>query len=318
MSSSPKITGVICTHNRERYLKRCIESLYKQTLDQALYEVVVVDNGSADTTADICRQFEHLPNFRYVYEPILGLSQARNTGWQNSLGSYVGYLDDDAVAEKTWFEKALWSFEQVTPAPEWVGGPIELEWEAEAPAWIVGEYKVTLGWLDWGKEARFLTGPAERLGGGNSFYQRAVLEEMQGFDTRLGRKKKLLLSGEETQFQHRLKAAGGRLYYHPDILIYHFVPKERAEPAFFYKRYYWGGITDYLMSRTLQDISFESIAQEQESGSSLGRLLSHTWRALGLFTDAEQKIQSRIYFAYVIGWIVAKVKWGWRKNGLET
>ncbi|MCI5165426.1 MAG: glycosyltransferase [Candidatus Electrothrix sp. GM3_4] len=314
MSSAPKITGVICTHNRERYLKRCIESLYRQTLDQTLYEIIVVDNGSTDATADICRQFEHLPNFRYVYEPILGLSQARNTGWKNSLGSYVGYLDDDAVAEKTWFEKALWSFENITPIPEWVGGPIELEWETEAPAWIVGEYKVTLGWLDWGKEARFLTGPAERLGGGNSFYQRVVLEEMQGFDTRLGRKKKLLLSGEETQFQHRLKAAGGRLFYHPDILIYHFVPKERAEPAFFYKRYYWGGITDYLMSKTLQDISFESIAQEQESGSSLGRLFSHTWRALGLFTDTEQKIQSRIYLAYVIGWIMAVVRYRWNSE----
>lgn len=68
------------------------------------------------------------------------------------------------------------------------------------------------------------------------------------------------------------------------------------------------------MSKTLQDISFYSIAQEQESGSSLGRLLAHTWRALGLFTDTEQKIQSRIYLAYVIGWIMAVVRYRWNSE----
>ncbi|XCN73756.1 MAG: glycosyltransferase [Candidatus Electrothrix aestuarii] len=314
----PKITGVICTHNREQYLQRCIESLYEQTLDQAQYEVLVVDNGSTDTTAEICRKFEHLPNFRYVFEPVLGLSQARNTGWKNSQGAYVGYLDDDAVAEKTWFEKALWSFENIDPSPEWVGGPIDLEWEVEAPCWITGEYKVTLGWLNWGEEARFLTEPSERLGGGNSFYQRATLESMQGFDTRLGRKKKLLLSGEETQFQHRLKATGGRLYYHPGILIHHFVPKERTAPSFFYKRYYWGGITDYLMSRTLQNISFEAIAQEEEGGSSLLRLFVHTWKALGFFVRDEEKIQGRIYLTYVIGWVWAAIRYRWEDlSGLK-
>jgi hypothetical protein len=68
------------------------------------------------------------------------------------------------------------------------------------------------------------------------------------------------------------------------------------------------------MSKTLQDISFESIAQEQKSGSSLGRLFFHTWRALGLFTDTEQKILSRIYLAYVIGWLMAVVRYRWNSE----
>ena len=40
----------------------------------------------------------------------------------------------------------------------------------------------------------------------------------------------------------------------PDVRIFHYVAKERTEPEFFYKRYYWGGITDYIMSRTLKDV----------------------------------------------------------------
>jgi len=320
MTKQPKITGVICTHNRERFLERCIESLYKQTLDQELYEIVVVDNGSTDRTKEICDKYLDRKNFRYIFEPVLGLSSARNTGWKNAFGDYVGYLDDDAVAADTWFEKALWCFESIQPVPEWVGGPIALEWEVEAPDWINDEYKTTLGWMNWGETERFLTGPNERLGGGNSFYLKPILKEMQGFDTRLGRKKNLLLSGEETQFQHRLQAMGGQLFYHPGILIDHYVAKERIEPSFFYRRYYWGGVTDYIMSKTLHKVAFESIDQstEQESESQITRVLINCLKALGLFVSIGEKIQSRIYMAYVFGSLVAVIKYGWRKMDLDT
>lgn len=317
MTDLPVISGVICTHNRDRFLERCIASLLKQSLASEIYEIVVVDNGSTDTTKTICNRFLHHPNFRYVFEPVLGLSSARNTGWQNARGRYVGYLDDDAVADETWFEKALWSFEKVKPSPDWVGGPIELEWEVESPAWITREHWVTLGYVNWGDKERFLGEPGERLGGGNSFYPRSLLEKMQGFDTRLGRKKNLLLSGEETQFQHRLKAMGGKLYYHPGIRIFHFVPRERTMPAFFYRRYYWGGITDYLMSKTLQGLTFEHIAQPGENGSQIGRLLSNSFNALGFFRSESDTLQSRIYLSYVIGHLVAVIKYGWRRLDLK-
>jgi glycosyltransferase involved in cell wall biosynthesis len=317
MSDLPEISGIICTHNRERYLEKCILSLLDQSLSTNRYEILVIDNGSTDSTKEICDRFIDQPNFRYLFEPILGLSQARNTGWQQARGKYVGYIDDDAVAVRTWFEKALWSFEHINPLPEWVGGPIDLEWEVNAPPWITDDYKVALGWLDWGERERFLLDPPERLGGGNSFYHKVILEKMRGFDTRLGRKKNLLLSGEETQFQHRLKAIGGRLYYHPGIRIHHFVPKERTKPLFFYKRYYWGGITDYLMSKSLQDISFESISQNQEVESQATRLLSNSLRAIGLFVDAEKIVQSRIYLSYVLGRLVAVLRYGWRKMDMN-
>ena len=135
---------------------------------------------------------------------------------------------------------------------------------------------------------------------------------MKGFDTRLGRKKQSLLSGEETQFQHRLKALGGRLYYHPSVLIHHFVPMERAAPNFFYKRYYWGGITDFIMSRTLHGLPFEHINQQSEKSSRISRLMSHSLMSLGMGISEGQKIQGRIYMSYVAGQLVATLKYGWR------
>ena len=308
----PFDANVTISFGYKRFLERCIKSLYKQTLEESKYEVIVVDNGSTDGTKAICDKFAQYSNFTYIYEPILGLSSARNCGWKHASGKYVGYLDDDAWADETWFEKALWSFSHTQPKPDWVGGPIELEWEVVSPEWITKEHWVTLGYVDWGNNPRFLSGPAERLGGGNSFFPLELLEEMQGFDTRLGRKKNLLLSGEETQLQHRLQARGGRLYYHPDIRIFHFVAKERTEPSFFYRRYYWGGVTDYIMSRTLEGVSFEHIAQSSQSGSKIVRVLANSIDSLGLSRAEGKTFQGRIYMSYVLGQLAAMLKYGWR------
>ena len=192
-----------------------------------------------------------------------------------------------------------------------------MEWEVIGPTWLTQEYFGTLGMVDWGDDPRFLEKSNEWLVGCNSFFRRDILERMNGFDTRLGRKKKLLLSGEEVQFQHRLKAIGGRLFYHPGVRIYHYVPRERVEPSFFYRRYYWGGITDYIMSRTLESISYETIAQAEGEGSRLGRLLTRGFKAVGFFVPNDETIQSRIYFSYVLGWLVAVMRYGWRKIDLN-
>jgi glycosyltransferase involved in cell wall biosynthesis len=317
LSNSPEITGIICTRNRERYLERCILSLFEQTLDPDRYEILVVDNGSTDSTRAICERFLERPGFRYLFEPVAGLSRARNTGWQQARGRYIGYIDDDAFADPQWFAMALEAFHSSSPEPEWVGGPVQLDWEVPAPAWLTRDYYGALGWVDWGDKPRFLEGAGEWLVGCNSLYRRDILELLNGFDTRLGRKKKLLLSGEEVQFQHRLKAINGRLYYHPGICIFHAVPEERTRPSFFYRRYYWGGITDYIMSKTLEDVAYESIAGDGAGESRLKRLLLRTVQATGLFTPSVKKIQSRIYLAYVLGRLVAVVKYGWRKMDLD-
>lgn len=305
MPGQPKISAVVCTYNRERYLRRCILSLFNQTLDEKDFEIIVVDNGSRDATQKVCEEHTHKNNFKYVYEPNIGLSNARNAGWQNAHGSFVGYIDDDATADPGWLETALWCFNNISPVPEWVGGPIELEWETAEPDWITEDHRISLGEVNWGPVARFLTKNNERLGGGNSFYQRSVLNRMKGFDTRLGRKDKLLLSGEETQFQHRLRSDNGRLYYHPGIRIFHFVPKERVKPKYFYHRYYWGGRTDYIIRRTTKSIPYQPIAPNNSDGTSvMKRLLRNSLSAVGMSFSKGARIHGRIYISYVIGWLL--------------
>jgi glycosyltransferase involved in cell wall biosynthesis len=312
MASTPEISAIVCTHNREGFLGACIESLLVQSLDLDRYEIIVVDNASADDTRHICSKYEKIDNFKYIYEPTPGLSQARNSGWKEARGRYIGFIDDDAQADKRWLEKALESF-AVVPEPDWVGGPVTLVWERTPPAWLNESYYSALGWVNWGGSPCFLNSDSQWLVGCNSLFRRKTLEQLGGFDTRLGRRNKLLLSGEEVQLHHKIKAAGGHFYYHPGVRVDHHVSVERTTPDYFYRRYYWGGITDYIMARTLHGIPSQIVSADDAGGSRLARLSGNLLRSIGLFVDAEAKVQSRIYMSYVAGQLAALLKYGWRQ-----
>ena len=305
----PLMTAIICTRNRAVLLDSCIRSVFSQTLPRQQYEILVVDNNSTDDTAAVCAAYAG-HGIRSVVEPVVGLSRARNTGWREARGEFVGYLDDDATAEKTWLAAALESFLQPETMPDWVGGPIYLRWEVQAPDWINEELRVPLGYVYWGDRPRRLT-TAERLGGGNSFYPRVRLAELGGFEERLGRQRGSLLSGEETHLQKRIERNGGFLFYHPQVSIHHNVPAERTQASWFYHRYFWGGVSDVVMRCTLPaDIPPASggMVAGPKKGGRVGRLFANATAALGLAVSQARRIQGRIYMSYVLGHLYGIVR----------
>jgi len=313
MSDLPIITAVVCTRDRAHFLEKCIQSLLKQTIDRDKYEVLVIDNGSTDSTADVLKRYDEESIIRSVYEPIPGLSRARNTGWKNAKGLYIGYIDDDAVADEKWLESALWCFENLSPIPDGLAGAIHLDWETVEPDWINEDLKLPLGKVDWGDQP-FQLSLQHSIVGANCFFSKQCLSSLGGFDERLGRIRGSLLSGEEIQLQRRIESAGGIIYYHPDVSIWHFVPKERTRPIWFYRRYYWGGVSDYVMEKTLNSKgrlhdmktgeAFNSNRKEQ-----ITRVIRNSRHSLGLFSSKKERIYGRIYMSYVLGWFAGLFRW---------
>jgi len=303
--STPFLSVIVCTRNRAAFLGPCLESALRQSYPRDRYEVIVVDNGSSDGTAAICRGFEPR-GVRHVLEPVIGLSRARNTGWREARGTYVGYLDDDATADEGWLAAVAESVDLTEGRADWIGGAIYLKWEAPAPVWMNEELQVPLGYVFWGDQPRRLT-PTERLGGGNSFYPRQRLLELGGFDERLGRQGGNLLSGEETQLQKRIEREGGFLFYHPRACIHHHVAAERGRAGWFCRRYFWGGVSDTVMWRTLppgeaSQPSPGGVVAGPEHGGRLLRVLSNAlWSLVPLCVAPRRVVPARIYMAYVAG-----------------
>src|SRR5438309_70244 len=98
-----QISAIICTHNRDVYLGAAIDSLLEQDFT-ADFEVVVVDNGSGDRTREVVEQRAADPRLKYIFEPTIGLSVARNTGARVASSEILAYLDDDAVASPQWLQ----------------------------------------------------------------------------------------------------------------------------------------------------------------------------------------------------------------------
>ena len=241
------ISAIICTHNRAKYLRKAIQSLRDQTLDPKQYEIIIVDNGSTDNTKHIVLdEFAGVTNLSYVYEPVLGLSQARNTGWKNARGKYVAYLDDDAIADSQWIEKILLTFNSVQPTPGALGGKVEPIWEAPRPGWVPDSMLVAFTIVDWSKSPTVLN-EKQCLPGANVAFPKDVIKEAGGFQVELGRKGNKLLSMEEVLLRRKLEAKGYRCYYHPEIVVWHHIPALRITRSWFIRRWYWQGVSEAVL-----------------------------------------------------------------------
>ena len=91
----PFITVIVCTYNRERLLQRALESIIAQSCKD--WEIVVVDDGSTDTTEALLNQYTDLCAQLTVisHDRNRGVSAARNTGVENANGRFVTFLDSD-------------------------------------------------------------------------------------------------------------------------------------------------------------------------------------------------------------------------------
>lgn len=242
-----KISVIICTRNRAQLLAQALESLETQTLSEDEFEVVVVDNGSTDSTHAVAT--EHA--VRYVYEKTTGLSQARNTGWKHAHGEYIAFLDDDAVAGTKWLQKILESFQMTTDTHVCVGGKIVLKLQSNLPTWLDPYLYFCLGALDCSATPTSLNDTVFMLHGCNFAVKKSTLMKFNGFDTTLGRHGKQLLSGEEILLQQQIKDIGGTLYYHPDAEVIHHTEKGRLTRGWFVTRMYFEGVSTARINRRL-------------------------------------------------------------------
>lgn len=212
---SPIVSVVVCTYNRSDWLPGCLSSLESQCNDGTV-EVLVIDNNSTDVTSSIAHEFiNRLPNFKYIFEGVQGLSHARNRGFKEAQGQIVAYIDDDAKAYPDWV-KAIIHFFEAHPDVSGVGGQHKAFSLVPIPKWFPKEY----GNRSLGSETRLLQ-KGEWISGLNMAFKKSALIEAGGFDISIGMSGEKVSYGEETQLTLRMLERGMQIYYCAEMRVEH-------------------------------------------------------------------------------------------------
>lgn len=97
------VSVIIPVYNTEKYLSKAVNSILKQTLEQELLEILLIDDGSKDRSSEICDHYAtKYQNIRVFHQDNAGVSAARNKGIREAKGKYIAYLDaDDWISPDT-------------------------------------------------------------------------------------------------------------------------------------------------------------------------------------------------------------------------
>jgi O-antigen biosynthesis protein len=196
----PRVSVAVCARDGAETLRWCLEGV--RELDYPDYEVIVVDDGSADTTAEIAAECGFPP----ISTPSRGLGSARNIALHIASGEIVAYLDCDARPDRDWLRYLGGAFlasdhagiggPNVPPPDGWVA-----ECVANAPG---GPTHVLISDRE-----------AEHIPGCNMAFRRQSLIEAGGFDPRF------YAAGDDVDVCWRLQERGETLGFSPGAIVWH-------------------------------------------------------------------------------------------------
>ena len=200
MSSGPQVTVVVPVRNGSAVIGRCLDALAAQT-DAPDHDIVVVDNGSTDGTADVVRRHAAV---RLVSEPRPGSYAARNAGVAVADGQVLAFTDADCTPEPGWLRAAVDALDR---GADLAAGRIVMQQSAHPRAVERYDSAVYLRQQDlvthhgWAVTA-------------NLVVRRSVFDAVGPFDATLP-------SGGDREFCQRATAAGHRLVYVPGAVVGH-------------------------------------------------------------------------------------------------
>jgi len=228
---------IIATYNRAKILQRVLDGLLQQKgVPAEDYEILIVDNNSTDSTAELITlygpQFKCV--FRYLFQPEKGKSCALNMAVKGAHGVNLAFTDDDVILTDDWV-KNIFQFvkdHQFDAA----GGRVLPEYPENTPKWVVKNRDLLNGPIvvhDYGIDVKPYNKEMLPFLGANMLIKSKMFDDLGGFREDLGPGK--MAGAEDTEFFRRMERSGRRILYCGNILIRHPVDPKRMSLGYLAK-----------------------------------------------------------------------------------
>jgi glycosyltransferase involved in cell wall biosynthesis len=197
----PFISVIVCSYNGSATIRDTMEGLLK--LDYPRFEIIVVNDGSTDHTAEIVKKYP----VKLVTTRNCGLSSARNTGMYTAQGEILAYIDDDAYPDPHWLQYLAYAY--ASSGHSATGGPNIIPAEDGPTAICVANAP--------GGPVHVLSTDeiAEHIPGCNFSVSRSVLMKIGGFDP------VFRSAGDDVDVCWRIQNEGHTIGFHPSALVWH-------------------------------------------------------------------------------------------------
>jgi glycosyltransferase involved in cell wall biosynthesis len=234
-------TVLLASHNGEAVLARTLEGYCSVNPEANSWKLVIVDNGSTDSTPHIIEAFKARLPLERVHEPVAGKNRALNAGLARVEGSVVILTDDDAIPHPD-FLKAWSKVFRAKPEYELFGGSIEPIFDTPPPEWLVKDVSCF--------DILFATrnapeGPidAAAIYGPNMAVRTSVFNRGFRFNENIGPNgmNPDYPMGSETEFCRRLESSGISAWNASEPLVQHIIRAHQVNEAYWIKRAYRHG-----------------------------------------------------------------------------
>jgi glycosyltransferase involved in cell wall biosynthesis len=225
-----EVSVIMSTYNRADFLPDAFAALAAQDC-RPRFEVIVIDNASTDETPAIigewCRKDAR---FRTARESRLGLSWGKNAGIRLARAPLLLFTDDDMLVDPRWIRSYCELFSRRKNGIMLAGGPcVPIPHDlGKWPAWFDEPALADVALLQYHQER--VLNRMEWVWGGNMAVPAQLFDQFGPWDVTVGRKGQERGTFEDTEFQDRIRNAGGTVWFCPDAVVHHRVPREAVTP----------------------------------------------------------------------------------------
>ncbi len=216
MEEKPLVSIIIPALNEEEYIGKCLNSINELDDHEGILEIIVIDNGSTDRTAEIARNL----GARVYSIKNVTISRLRNYGALNAKGSIIAFVDADCIVSKDWLKNALKELEDESVGA--TGSNYQISGQS---TWVTKAWELNMKELKNRCETDWIQS-------GNLIIKKDIFNLVGGFDEDLS-------VCEDSDICYRIQDKGYKIISNRDICSYHLGFAKNI--GVFFKKGLWQG-----------------------------------------------------------------------------